>query len=280
MKSLVSKQLLERLRAELKASVAQMVDRGIEPHVAAVLVGDDEWSLKYVDLKTKAALELGITFSLYHIALADAAEIESTMKFLADDEEVHGIILQLPLPDELAGQTDHLVSLIPAAKDVDGLRGEWKTLKYTRYTTESLLANQPYALPPMVGSVTALLNEYDIALEDKKIVMVGNGRLVGQPLNDFYTKLGMNAVTVDELTEGILDIAKTADILVSGTGQHDLITYQWVKEGATVIDCAADVHVDSVSQVAEALSPSVGGVGPLTVFWLLHNTVQAARNQS
>ncbi len=280
MQSLTSKQLLRKLKFDLKNQVASLIDSGTDPHLAAVLVGDDESSLNYIDIKTRVGKEVGVIVSLYHIEeSASLDEIKETIAFLSQDDEIHGIILQLPLPEKFSQENvDELIAKIPASKDVDGLRGDWKKLTYTSYSTESLLGNQPYALPPMVGSVTSLLNEYDISLDSKRVVLVGNGRLVGQPLSEFYGSLGINVQAVDETTPNIFAITSEADILVTGTGVPNLVTYQWVKPGATVIDCSGDVHEDSVSQVAEALSPAIGGVGPLTVFWLLHNTYQAARN--
>ena len=278
--SLESKPILTPLRAELAQQVTKLIASGVEPHLAAVLVGDDEQSLRYIERKTFAAHELGIIFSVYHLeAGMPCSEIEQTIKFLGADPEVHGIILQLPLPEEYSPKDiDLLIKAIPPAKDVDGLRGDWETLTFTQYSLESLLGTQPYALPPMIGSVCSILDQYKIDLEGKKIVIVGEGRLVGAPLSAFFKKLHFDVTVVDEHTKNIFDVTVEADVLITGTGQTDLITYQWIKEGATVINCSQDVHEDSVKQVAGALSPSVGGIGPLTVFWLLHNSYQAARN--
>ena len=129
----------------------------------------------------------------------------------------------------------------------------------------------------MVAAVCLLLSHYKISLNDKRIVIVGKGILVGQPLVTFFQKLGYTVESVDEETEHILTITKQADILIAGTGSPDLITFQWVKAGAVVLDCAHDVHRDSVDQIAGAVAPATGGLGPLTVAWLLHNTIRAAR---
>jgi methylenetetrahydrofolate dehydrogenase (NADP+) / methenyltetrahydrofolate cyclohydrolase len=280
MKSLTSTPFIDQLHHKLKQRAAALIDRGAEPHVAVVLVGDDPQSLTYTDIKSKRAKEDGIILSLYHIeADKQVDEVADVLKFLANDSEIQGIVLQLPLPDRFsAEQLERLIALIPEAKDVDGLAGDWKRFTYS--STEAALLAQPQgaAMPPMVLSVLSLLNHYNIDPTGQKIVIVGRGRLVGAPLEAFFQKLNLDVSSVDEHTDHILEIAQEADILISGTGQENLITYQWVKPGAVVIDCANDVHTDSVSQVAGALSPAKGGVGPLTVAWLLNNVLNAAEN--
>jgi len=175
---------------------------------------------------------------------------------------------------------NELFQHIAPEKDVDGLRGDWRQQHYSSTSALSLKARLPLALPPMVAAVCLLLDYYKIQLENQKIVVVGKGMLVGQPLEAFLKNdQKLDVTLVDEETDDILAITSAADVLISGTGSKDLITYQWVKEGAVVLDCAQDVHRDSVDQVAAAVAPSVGGLGPLTVTWLLFNTVQAAGQQ-
>ena len=278
MKHLLSKELVASINLETRKLVAEAVDAGVDPQLGVIMVGAHPASVRYVGIKSRQAKENGIILSLYQMDDDVSFEqIEEAVRFLDADTDVHGLIIQLPLPERFtAQQTDHLIGLISPAKDVDGLRGDWKTLAYTKYGLESLLAPAPLALPPMVESVTSLLDYYEIDLAGKRIVLVGEGRLVGSPLRSYLEALGMDVVTVDEETEKIFDVTRTADILIAGTGQDELITYEWIKEGAVVIDCAADIHTDSVEQVASAVAPSRGGVGPLTVAWLLHNSAQAA----
>jgi methylenetetrahydrofolate dehydrogenase (NADP+)/methenyltetrahydrofolate cyclohydrolase len=281
MQSLLSTTLVKELHEHTKLAVAKLVDAGIDPHLAVVLVGEEPASVKYVSIKDRVAKELGVIVSLYHLEDDTSVDkIAETLTFLSADPEVHGIILQLPLPGHISQeQVDTLLQTIAPEKDVDGLRGDWKKLTYSGTSIQALLTPQSWALPPMVSSVLSLLDNYNISVTDKKVVLVGRGRLVGQPLEEYLSKLGVDVKAVDEETVGILDIAKEADILIVAAGQPDLVTYQWVKDGAVVVDCNQDVHVDSVSQIASALAPAVGGVGPLTVAWLLHNTVQAAAQE-
>lgn len=282
MKLLLSKPLVEELSLTLKTGAAQLIDDGIEPHLAVVLVGAHPDSLRYISIKTQVAKEVGVIVSLYHLEeTASYEEIEQTISYLNEDAEVHGIILQLPLPEQFTlEQTDKLLCSIVPEKDVDGLGGYWQKEQWNALTTKQLLQPQPKLLPPMVGAVVSLLDHYGLSASGKKIVLVGKGRLVGGPLLSYFESCGLDVTAVDEETENILDITSQADLLISGTGEPNLITYQWVNPGSIVIDCAEDVHEDSVGQVAEALAPARGGVGPLTVIWLLHNTIQAALNAS
>ena len=278
MQTLLSQPVVTILKERTKATVTRLLAKDIEPHLAVILVGEDPSSLKYITIKSRVAKEVGIIVSLYHLEEESSPEqIAETLTFLSKDPEVHGIIVQLPLPEHIpADKIDWLLNQIDPLKDVDGLRGDWKQQEYAGHGLVDLARPQPYSLPPMVASVLSLLDHYQIELANKKVVLVGKGRLVGQPLEDFFKKQKITVQSVDEETEDILHITVSADVLVAGTGQPDLVTYQWVKEGAVVIDCDRDVHSDSVSQIAAALAPSTGGVGPLTVAWLLHNTAEAA----
>ncbi len=281
MKLMESKQLVEDIHLATKTEAARLVDAGFAPHLAVVLVGEDEASLRYIDIKSKRGKEDGVTVSVYYIeADAPKAEAFQLVDYLALDSDVHGIIVQLPLPEQWSeAETDDLISRIPNHKDVDGLNGQWKEQSYQDYGMKSLDLPFTSYLPPMVASVCLLLEHYEHQLEGKNIVVVGKGKLVGGPLTTFFEKLGLNVTAVDEHTDDILSITSKADILISGTGVANLITYQWVKEGAVVLDCADDVHRDSVDQVASEVAPARGGLGPLTVAWLLRNVVAAAAQQ-
>jgi methylenetetrahydrofolate dehydrogenase (NADP+)/methenyltetrahydrofolate cyclohydrolase len=296
MQTLSSDRIIPPVELQLKHAVADLIDQDCEPHLAVVLVGNHEESLRYVRIKSKKAKELGIILSLYHLeADTPIAEIQQTVRFLAQDSDVHGIILQLPLPETVTpAETEQLLKEIPPDKDVDGLTGAWQG-ELERWYRElpvpaqkerreaGALISQALALsthfPPMIRSVTSLLAAYDLPFTDRRTVMVGAGRLVGAPLTAFLSTLEYAARSVDEETPKIFDITTEADILVTGTGVPNLITYQWIKPDAVVVDCAGDVHHDSVEQVASAVSPARGGIGPLTVTWLMYNVVQAAKVQ-
>lgn len=278
MKLLESKQIIGDIYHRLKHESAHIIDGGTTPHLAVVLVGEDPDSLRYIDIKTKRGKEVGVTVSVYHLEEdATKEEIKETVSFLGGDDDVHAIIVQLPLPGNWTEQEQQeLFNLIPPAKDVDGLRGDWESQSYQGMTRAELEQPHAYFLPPMVASVCLLLEKYKLTPADKKTIIVGRGKLVGQPLEAFFKKLNYEVLAVDEETDDILSKTIEADILISGTGSENLITYQWVKPDAIVLDCANDVHRDSVDQVAGYVAPSTGGLGPITVAWLLRNTVTAA----
>ena len=280
MQTLISKPIVSQIEQATKKMVVKMVDEGLDPQLAVILVGNRPDSLTYVDMKTRKAKEMGIILSLYHLGENSSyEEIAETIQFLNEDTDIHSVIIQLPLPSHISQeQTNQLLNLVSKEKDVDGLRGDWQTIKAWPTSLAGLLGGRELFLPPMVCSVLALLSYYQISLSGQKIVLVGKGRLVGQPLLSFMQSLGLDVTAVDEETSDILTITTSADILICGTGEPDLITYQWIKEGAVVIDCAKDVHFDSVSQLASSISPAIGGIGPLTVSWLLNNAAQAAHN--
>lgn len=276
-----SKNLVEKINFATKAKAAELVDRGHDPHLAVVMVGNDPESAKYVGLKSKRGKELGINVSFYHLKEDEGYDaIADTIKFLNEDEEINSIILQLPLPSKFKKEeVEKILKMIEPKKDVDGLSGAWMDMSKEEIEAQLSIDfsggvnDKGLVVPPMALGIYSLLKEYKIEMENKKIVVVGRGKLVGQPAYNFFQKLGYDIQMVHTETDHIFDVTKEADILITGTGQANLITYQWIKEGATVIDCSMDLHNDSIEQVAGAVSPAVGGIGPLTVAWLLHNVV-------
>lgn len=280
MKLLLSADTVQIILKDIRTRAGALIDGGVSPHVAVLLVGEDPASVRYVDIKTRRAEENGVTLSTYLLeADTPRPELVEILDHLSADDEIHGIIVQLPLPGVWSdAELDTLFSHIDPSKDVDGLRGDWVTTTEPVFTVQALLGAKDGFVPPMVASVCSLLDAYAIPLKDKKTVVVGRGRLVGKPIEAYLRKAGYDIQTVDEETDGILDITQSADILIAGTGTPDIVTYQWIKPDAVVLDCADDVHRDSVDQVASAVAPAKGGLGPLTVAWLLHNVVRAAEN--
>ena len=274
--TLSSKTLAQRIHARTATEVAMLSSRGIDTQLAVVLVGDNSASRTYVAIKEKRAKEVGISFSTYYLPESVLmTALTDTISFLDADKDVHGLLLQLPLPKVF--RVEALLSLVSKNKDVDGLTGGWiSTVQPNVSNSMEGFYSQPILYPPIVEGVLSLLSEYNISFLKSKIVIVGNGRLVGVPLFSYFSALECDVTVVTEDTPHITSVTQQADILICGTGQSELVTYQWIKPGATVIDCAHDIHFDSVSQVAGALAPSVGGIGPLTVAWLLNNTVRAA----
>jgi len=279
MQSLESAPIVATIAADTRGLVGDAHQKGVVPQLAIVQVLGDEASDRYIRAKQKAAKELGVMVSHYQLdAAASFEEVQSVVTFLATDDEVHGIIIQLPLPKAFSSQqVDKLIKLIPVAKDVDALRGDWKVGSGPLPTLQQLLQPTSDYLPPMVLGVLATLAHYNIHPEQLHTAMLGAGRLVGAPLARYFGQRGWSVAAVTEDTPNSMQQVQQAQLVITGTGEPDLLTYQWVQEGVVVLNAANDVHEASVAQVASAMSPATGGLGPLTVAFMLHNVALAAQ---
>ena len=267
------------------ASVRERVAREVEelteslgrsPGLATVLVGDDPASAIYVRRKREACEEVGIR-SLHHEPEGSISQ-ESLLELvgeLNDSEEVDGILVQLPLPDQL--YADAVVSSLDPGKDVDGL---------TPTSAGRLARGEPGLVPCTPQGVMELLASAGVDPGGKEAVIVGRSNLVGRPL--FSLLLGANAtVTVcHSRTPDLGEVCRRAEILVAAAGRPRLIKAEMIRPGATVIDVGTnrtvdglvgDVDFEAALEVAGAITPVPGGVGPMTIAMLLANTVQAAR---
>jgi methylenetetrahydrofolate dehydrogenase (NADP+)/methenyltetrahydrofolate cyclohydrolase len=269
----VAQTVRERVAAEISELAQQL---GRPPGLATVLVGDDPASAIYVRRKREACEEVGIR-SFHHEPDGSIAQQEllALVRGLNDDAEVDGILVQLPLPDEL--DADAVIAAIDPAKDVDGL---------TATSAGRLARGEPGLVPCTPSGVMELLASAGVEPEGKEAVIVGRSNLVGRPLISLL--LGANAtVTVcHSRTRDLAEVCGRAEILIAAAGRPGLVTGEMVREGATVIDVGTnrtddglvgDVDFDSVKEIAAAITPVPGGVGPMTIAMLLANTVQAAR---
>ncbi len=233
---------------DLKVKVKSLKSR---PKLVAVLVGNDPASEMYVALKSKKAQEVGILSEIIRPESED--ETIEIIKKMNSDSRVTGILVQLPLPSEF--DTEKVIQTIDPDKDVDGLTGKSKFLPATVKAVLSLAGN----------------------LHEKTVVVVGQGKLVGKPLADYLVEQGVETIRCDISTQNLKLETLKGDVLVSATGVPGLIKADMVKPGAIVIDCGAPkAEVDpAVFEVASAITPVPGGVGPMTVVSLLENTVDA-----
>jgi methylenetetrahydrofolate dehydrogenase (NADP+)/methenyltetrahydrofolate cyclohydrolase len=236
------------------------------PKLAIVQTIDDPVIDTYVRLKKRYGDDILIDVELHKI---DQSEAESTIKQLNSDDSVHGIIVQLPLSEP--SQTDHLVNLVAPEKDVDAL-GENTTLD---------------AATPM--AINWLLAGYSVDLNQKKITIVGNGRLVGAPLAKMWRNSGYDVTVIDRTTESPDEIIKNSDIIVTAVGSPGMITSDMLRPDAVVIDAATssedgkivgDVAPDVRERHDLTITPERGGVGPLTVTALFDNVIRAATLKS
>ena len=275
------KAIAAEVRAEVADRVRGLAERGVTPGFVDLLIGDEPASATYVRMKNKAAAEAGMrAFDRSLPAEATREEALSIIGALNADPEIHGIIVQSPLPAESPIDIFDLQRAIAPAKDVDGLHPE----------NQGLLAmGRPRFVPATPAGVVELLRRSGVEVEGRHAVVVGRSTLVGRPLSILLSLkgAGLNA-TVTLCHTGTTDLAeqtRRADILVVAAGRVGAITADMVKQGATVIDVGTnrsedglvgDVAFDEVRQVAGAITPVPGGVGPMTVAMLLANTVHAA----
>jgi methylenetetrahydrofolate dehydrogenase (NADP+) / methenyltetrahydrofolate cyclohydrolase len=266
-----------KVKAEVSAAVAQL---DYEPGLATVLVGDDPASHTYVRGKRSDAEEVGIQ-SFHHELSADIAQedLEVVIAALNADHAVDGILVQLPLPDGL--DSERIVSSIDPAKDVDGLHP---------YNLGLLVLGRPGLRPCTPSGIMRMLEDNGVGVAGKTAVVIGRSFLVGRPLALMMATKGVDATVTmaHSRTPQLREVSRDADILVAAIGVPRMVTAEYVKPGAAVIDVgisrvedglAGDVDFESVREVAGSITPVPGGVGPMTRAMLLVNTLEAARNR-
>ena len=271
----------KRIAAELRTSIAATVNEKIaaghrRPGLAVVLVGDDPASSIYVRNKRQACEEVGI-HSIYRHLPANIAEKEliDTIKALNHDKEVDGILLQLPLPAHI--DAEKLIECIDPHKDVDG---------FHPYNVGRLAQRRPLLRPCTPYGVMMMLDHIKQPYKGKHAVVVGASNIVGRPMALELLIAGATTTTCHRFTDNLEYFIKQADIVVSAVGKPGLVKGEWIKEGATVVDIGitrladgslkGDIEFDIAKERAAWITPVPGGVGPMTVAMLLHNTLTAA----
>jgi methylenetetrahydrofolate dehydrogenase (NADP+)/methenyltetrahydrofolate cyclohydrolase len=265
------------LREELARDVAAFTDRhGRPPGLATVLVGEDPGSVVYVGMKHRESEAIGIR-SYDHRLAADAtrSEVVELIERLNADPLVSGILVQLPVPAHLDGV--ELTGLVDVGKDVDGL---------TALSAGLLALGRPGLRPCTPSGVMLLLESAGVALAGAEAVVVGRSNLFGKPMAQLLLAADATVTQCHSRTRELPAVCARADVLIAAVGRPRMVTADWVKPGATVIDVGVnrvqgglvgDVDFDAVSQRASAITPVPGGVGPMTIACLLRNTVLAAR---
>jgi methylenetetrahydrofolate dehydrogenase (NADP+) / methenyltetrahydrofolate cyclohydrolase len=273
------KAVAARVRAEVADEVAAFAaEHGRAPGLATILVGDDPASAVYVGGKQKACAEVGMQ-GVNHPLAADTpqVEVEALIAQLNADPQVSGILLQLPVPEPLDGV--HLTGLIDALKDVDGL---------TAQSAGRLALGREGLRPCTPTGVMLLLEEAGVEVEGAEAVVVGRSNLFGKPMVQLLLEANATVTVCHSRTRGLDEVCRRADILIAAVGRAEMVRGDWVKPGATVIDVGmnrtddglkGDVAFDEAVEVAAAITPVPGGVGPMTIACLLRNTLQAARMQ-
>jgi methylenetetrahydrofolate dehydrogenase (NADP+) / methenyltetrahydrofolate cyclohydrolase len=275
-KTIDGKAVAAAVRSEVRERATRLRERGIEPGLATVLVGDDPASAVYVGMKEKACAEVGIR-SFGHRLPSSVAQDEllGLVAQLGRDERVHGILVQLPLPEPLS--TDAVIEAIVPAKDVDGLHP---------VSQGRLMAGRPGLRPCTPVGVMRLIDETGVALRGAHAVVVGRSVLVGKPMALLLLERHATVTMCHSRTRDLGEEIGRADVVVAAAGQAGLVRGAWIKPGAVVIDVGTnrgpdkkllgDVEFAAAAERAAFITPVPGGVGPMTVAMLLANTVTAA----
>lgn len=273
MKIVDGKSLSSRLRADLKERIAQS---GVTPGLAVVIVGEDPASQIYVRNKVRACEEIGIQSYTYALpATATQAELETCLDALAKNSEVHGILLQLPLPKGFDAES--AMARIPVEKDVDGFSA-------TNLGLLALHKERVVACTPL--GVMKILESEGVTIAGKHAVVLGRSDTVGKPMALLLLNANATVTVCHSKTQNLKKICQSADILVSAIGKPKFVTADMVKEGAVVIDVGinrnengklcGDVDFEAVKEKASLITPVPGGVGPMTIAMLMYNTCLTA----
>lgn len=273
------KEIAKQLKSELAEQVAEFIQNNATvPRLAAVLVGDDPASDVYVRNKRKACEAVGMESDLHRLpAETTQDELLTLVAKLNKDNDVHGILIQLPLPPQI--DSDRVLRAVNPAKDVDAFHPENVGL---------LVQGQPRFLPCTPHGVLQMLKRSGIETEGQHAVVLGRSHIVGRPLSIMLSQPPYNATVTlcHSRTKDLAEVTKQADILIAAIGKPKFVTADMVKPGAAVIDVGTnrtddglvgDADYAAVSEVAGAISPVPGGVGPMTITMLLFNTLEAAR---
>ena len=279
---LSGKEFAARIKEDAARGITELKEPGVWPCLAVMIVGSDPASEVYVRNKQRTCEELGIRSD--HIALpaeTTKEELLACIEELNVDPEVHGILVQLPLPAQIAEDEEEILSHIDPRKDVDG---------FHPVNVGHLVLGAPGLRPCTPAGCIRMLDYAGIPIEGAHAVIIGRSNIVGKPMAHLLLERNATVTICHSRTQNLAAIARTADILVAAVGRPRFVTADMVKEGATVIDVGinriapkqlvGDVDFDAAAAVAGAITPVPGGVGLLTVAMLMENVVQAAKAQN
>lgn len=264
------------IRSEIKERVAKLQDNGCTPGLAVILVGDNQASHTYVRNKQKSSGEVGMKSELITLpSTVSEQELLSHIEKLNNDDSIHGILVQLPLPEQI--DENRIILAIDPAKDVDG---------FHPVNVGKMMIGQQSFLPCTPYGILQLLDRTNTPIKGKHAVIVGRSNIVGKPMGQLLLQRDATVTYCHSKTKDLASITKQADLLIVAIGRAKLIGDEHVKEGAVVIDVGmnrdengklcGDVDFDAVKDIASAITPVPGGVGPMTITMLLQNTLQSA----
>lgn len=274
------KKVSQQIKAELKGEIQELKERhGLTPGLAVVLVGEDPASTVYVRNKGKSCQEVGILSRQYNLAATcSEKELLDLIQGLNQDAPIHGILVQLPLPDHI--DEEAIIKSINPIKDVDGFHPE---------NVGNLILGNPSYLPCTPAGIMVLLDSIGLEIKGQHAVVVGRSNIVGKPVSFLLLQRHATLTICHSRTKDLSYHTRQADILVAAIGKAKMIKGSMVKKGAVVIDVGVnrlegglvgDVDYEEVSQVASNITPVPGGVGPMTIAMLLKNAILACKRQN
>lgn len=276
-KILDGKQIAKDYRQGLQDQVEALKEKGFTPKLSVILVGNDGASQSYVRSKKKAAEKIGMISEIVHLEeTATEEEVLNELNRLNNDDSVSGILVQVPLPKQVSEQK--ILEAINTEKDVDG---------FHPINIGKLYIDEQTFVPCTPLGIMEILKHADIDLEGKNAVVIGRSHIVGQPVSKLLLQKNASVTILHSRSKDMASYLKDADVIVSAVGKPGLVTKDVVKEGAVIIDVGntpdengklkGDVDYDAVKEVAGAITPVPGGVGPLTITMVLNNTLLAEK---
>ncbi len=266
----------KKIAGKIKSKIKQeIIKNNIQASLAVILVGENPASQIYVKNKIQTCHELGIISQSFELpAKTSEKELLTLIKKLNNDKKINGILVQLPLPDHI--NKSKIIKAILPDKDVDGFHPE---------NTKRLHANKDCFVPCTPAGIMKLLQEYNIKIKNKQVVVVGDSDIVGKPIAELLKQAGATVTICNKQTKNISIFTKQADILVTATGVKNLIKKEILKSGVAVIDVGisrdennkifGDVDFKNVKNIASYITPVPGGVGPMTIAMLMNNCLKA-----
>ncbi|SGV38706.1 bifunctional methylenetetrahydrofolate dehydrogenase/methenyltetrahydrofolate cyclohydrolase FolD [Staphylococcus aureus] len=276
-KILDGKQIAKDYRQGLQNQVEALKEKGFTPKLSVILVGNDGASQSYVRSKKKAAEKIGMISEIVHLEeTATEEEVLNELNRLNNDDSVSGILVQVPLPKQVSEQK--ILEAINPDKDVDG---------FHPINIGKLYIDEQTFVPCTPLGIMEILKHADIDLEGKNAVVIGRSHIVGQPVSKLLLQKNASVTILHSRSKDMASYLKDADVIVSAVGKPGLVTKDVVKEGAVIIDVGntpdengklkGDVDYDVVKEIAGAITPVPGGVGPLTITMVLNNTLLAEK---
>ena len=273
------KELAKNIRLKLKDEVEELKNADINPKLAVIMVGDDKASKVYVKNKSKACEDVGIEYEEYILpANTKMEELLELIEKLNNDETVHGILVQSPLPKGL--DANEAFRTISPKKDVDG---------FNPINVGKLSLNQDCFVSCTPYGIIKMLEAYNIEIEGAHAVIIGRSNIVGKPLAQCLLNKNATVTICHSRTKNLKELTKQADILIAAIGKAKFVTEDMVKDGATVIDVGinrmddgkllGDTDFENIKDKVSYITPVPGGVGPMTIAMLMHNVVKAAKQQ-